>query len=222
MKALNDLGGTIFWGGIITVIGVATPLVSLVAIPIFAIKSIPKFIDHKKLYNKTLTNGTRAKFGRVEGQDYTRWDGKKTFTKKNDFEKEHERINIYFHGGTKNYYNNELPQDYPFKTIEDLNWLKREFKRREKKDLLDDNLTTIKAFSWALIPLVGIFVAIVVKLNECRISDCNVCKSCCMAYEEEPLEEKKPKEEIPHWKWHQAIKFHIKTVKENLGINENS
>ncbi len=54
----------------ITVITVGTiiatavaPVVSLVTIPIFALKALPQWFEHRSLYNRTLTNGTRATFG---------------------------------------------------------------------------------------------------------------------------------------------------------------
>ena len=46
------------------------PLVSIVALPIFTLKAIPLWIEHRSLYHRTLTNGTRAKFGRIEGGSY--------------------------------------------------------------------------------------------------------------------------------------------------------
>ena len=86
--------------GAVVVTAVA-PFVSAVAVPVFAIKAYLHWNEHRPLYNRTLTNLTREKFGRIAGQDYTRWDGKavdQMNTKPTWAERMHEAIGSYIHG----------------------------------------------------------------------------------------------------------------------------
>lgn len=55
---------------------IVAPLLSILAIPYFACKALYKWVEYRPFYNDTLTNGSRERFGRVTGQDYTRWNGK--------------------------------------------------------------------------------------------------------------------------------------------------
>lgn len=201
---------TVVWVGAVVVVAVA-PVVSLVAVPIFALKALPKWVEHRSLYNRTLTGGSRAKFGRIEGQDYTRWDGKAvTQIKTNPTwqERMHELIDAYVHGQNDDSFEEDSRKqavDSPFQTQEDLDWLKREFSRREKKDLLDSDLKMLRAFSKAIIPIVGVIWAL---LSETGMGGaCEMgCRVCRMG---DSLED-------THWGWREAIKFHQKTILNKL------
>lgn len=200
---------TVVGVGAVVVIAVA-PLVSLVAIPIFSLKALSHWDEHKSLYNQTLTNGSRAKFGRVEGQDYTRWDGKAiTQIKTNPTwqERMHELIGVYIHGQKEDFYENYCKgqADSPFQTLDDFNWLEREFTRREKKDLLDSDLKMLRAFSKALIPIVGVFWVIYSETSMSGASEVG-CRVCMMGRDSENT----------HWGWKRAILFHQETISEKL------
>lgn len=197
--------------GAIVVVAVA-PLVSLVVAPIFALKALPEWIIHRSLYNRTLTDGSRAKLGRVEGQDYSRWDGKTvTQIQSNSTEQErmHELIGAYVHGKEDDSFKTDSSKqavDSPFRTQEDLKWLKKEFSRREIKDLLDSDLKMLRAFSKALIPVVGAFWVLFSETDMGGASNLT-CRVCMMGGSDS---------EDTHWKWREAIKFHQKILSNNL------
>ncbi len=199
--------------GVGAVVGVAlAPMVSLVAVPIFALKALPKWIEHGTLYNRTLTDGRRAKYGRIEGQDYTRWDGKAVSQVKSNptpQDRMHELINKYVHGQKKSPCKLTVSQqalDCPFKTGNDLTWLKSEFTRREIKDLLDSDLKMLRAFSKALIPLAGVFWVLYSETGMGGASQigCSVCMTGGKASES-------------HWGWQKAINFHKQALSTILG-----
>lgn len=189
---------------------VVAPFVSLVAVPIFALLSIRQFVKHRSLYTQTLTDGSRAKFGRVEGQDYTRWDGKaiSRLTMNPTWqERMHELIGSYVHGQADDSFKREPSKqalDSPFKTQEDLNWLKREVTRRETKDGLDFALKMLRAFSKTLIPLVGVIWVLFSETGMGGASQIG-CRGCMMA-----------NSEYTHWTWARAIKFHQITLSSKL------
>lgn len=194
------------------VIGMAVaPLVSLVAVPLFALKALPRWIEHRSLYNRTLTHGSRAKFGRIEGQDYTRWDGKamaQMNTPPTWQERMHELIGEDIHGQKDVSFEtdpNKQAADNPFQTQDDLDWLKREFIRREKKDLLDSDLKMVRAFSKALIPIAGV---IWVLSSELRVG--GACQLEC------PVCATGDSSEDTHWEWERAIRFHQKFLSDKL------
>lgn len=189
---------------------ILAPVVSLVAVPIFALKALPQWIEHRSLYNRTLTDGTRAKFGRIEGQDYTRWDGKAITQEKTNptwQERMHELMDAYVHGqkDASFSYHFEQAEDCPLQTKEDLNWLKREFTRREKKDRLDSDLKMLRAFSKALILIAGV---IWVLFSETAIGGASQmgCPVCMLGGDSEDT----------HWNWKEAILFHKKALSQKL------
>lgn len=194
----------------VLIVVTAAPVVSLIAMPIFALKAIPHWIEHRSLYNRTLTHGSRVKFGRVEGQDYTRWDGKAvTQIKTNPTwqDRMHELIDEYVHGQKDYSFRDSSKQgvDSTFQTQDDLDWLKQEFTRREEKDLLDSDLKMLRAFSKALIPIVGLYWVLSSEIGmggACEIG----CRVCMMGGDSEDT----------HWGWRQAIEFHQKTILNKL------
>lgn len=204
-------GGLLFVGCGLVAVAIA-PVVSLVAIPIFAFKALPQWFEHRALYNRTLTNGSRAKFGRIEGQDYTRWDGKaisSVLTKPTWQERVHEQLGLYFHGQEDDSFRkNEQITDNPFQSKDDLDWLNKEFIRREKKDLLDSDLRMIRAFAKALIPIVGFIWVLFTELSTGGASNltCTVC-------------EKGWNTSDKHWEWRKAIKFHQARLSSKLALN---
>lgn len=191
------------------------PLVGLVAAPIFAIKSLPMWIQHNALYKKTLTilpgknAPAREKFGRVPGQDYTRWDGKISPLPISPQEaakmEQHELINEYVHG-LKSYPINVSP-DSAFKTKDDLDWLDKEYTRLQKKDLLDGDWKTLRVFAKAIIPIVGVLwiVATETLIGGASQVECPVCTMGGNA-------------EDTHWGWATAIDFHRKDLKGRLSL----
>jgi hypothetical protein len=199
----------IMGAGTIVVMTVA-PLVSLVAVPIFTIIALSQWVKHRSLYNRTLTNGIRSKFGRIEGQDYTRWDGKAVVQIKTNptwQEQMHELMNAYVHG--KNHRNFEIDTkqviDYPFQTKEDLDWLNREFSRRKKKDLLDGDFKMLRAFSKALIPIAGVIWVLFSEIGAGGASSLG-CSVCMLGADSEDK----------HWGWKEAIDFHEKILLRKL------
>lgn len=193
------------------VVTVVAPFVSAVAVPIFATKAFLHWNEHRSLYNRTLTNLTREKFGRIPGQDYMRWDGKAinqaninpTLT-----EKMHEAIGSYIHGSPDNsftYNRSKEATDSPFRTQEDLEWLKREFTRKEKEDLLDSDLKMLRAFSKALIPIIGVIWILFTELSIGGASQIG-CSVCMMGGDVENT----------HWGWREAIEFHRQSLQNRL------
>jgi len=153
-----DLGKSIA-GCAVGLVGAAAavtliPVVSLVALPILGIKAAITKLQYNFLFNKTVTDCTRQPFGRIAGQDYTRWDGKSTN------ETQTEKL-IYKHGHEDMHVLQANIQaidaaDNPFKTIEDAKWLTLEAARREKLDSLMDQLDRIKLVAKCIIPIVGL------------------------------------------------------------------
>lgn len=194
------------------VVGTFAPLVSLVALPIFALKALLNWGAHMYLYRQTLTNGTRAKFGRIEGQDYTRWDGKVVIQVKINptaQERMHELMKKYFHGQNNRLFRKagNQPPNCPFQTQEDLNWLKKEFVRREREDLLDDNLKMLRAFSKALIPILGVIWVLntETQIGGASVMGCTVCMNKSAG--------------DTHWGWERAIKFHERILTNKIGTS---
>jgi hypothetical protein len=180
---------------------ILAPFVSAVALPIFGIKALFDRYNHSKLYGRTLTNNARQEFGRIQGQDYTQWNGKAgKHLKAQLTEKdcEYELIGYHRHGlsdwGSSKHLPPESPVNSPFTTAEDLAWLNKEFKRREAKDALNFDLSMLRMFSKALIPLVGWFWALSEK------DDPWVGKDGIGT----------------HWKWQQAIDFHRKNLRARI------
>lgn len=192
---------------------VVAPLFSTLAMSYFACKTLYKWVEYRPFYNDTLTNGSREKFGRVIGQDYTRWDGKAVSQVKSLTldQKQHELADAYVHGAKdrffmKNYDKEAL--DNSFSTNEDLLWLNQEFTRREKKELLDKDLRMLRAFSKALVPLIGPFWVLGTEMSfggAFQIG-CSVCMMGQRALKDPSWSRK------AHWGWKQAITFHRNNI----------
>lgn len=188
------------------VVTAVAPVVSLIAVPIFAIKALPKWIEHRSLYNKTLTNLSREKYGRVAGQDYTRWDGKAVDQVRTTADEMHELMGEHVHGAKDDSFWRLLGQeDCPFKTEEDAEWLKHEFSRREKKDLLDSDLRMLRAFLKALLPILGLIWVLLTETGPTGASTIG-CRVCMMGGDSENT----------HWNWRNAIQFHQNNLQRRL------
>lgn len=185
------VGVTVFVASAVVVVAVA-PFVSAVALPIFAIKALPKWIEHKELYAQTLYNGTRVKYGRVEGQDYTNWYGQaKANVIPTDKDRLHELLNSYVHGKVE-----WVPNSTTFNTVDDILWLDKEVKRREVEDYLNEDLKMIRAFAKALIPIAGILWVFATETGAGGASSVG-CTVCMLGGDEDK-----------HWSWQEAISHH--------------
>lgn len=183
-------------------LAVVLPAISLVTTPIFAFKAIPKWINHRKLYNATLLNGQRAPYGRINGQDYTRWDGQATGKPQTKKEKLHELMGLYIHGANQK--NDSIDEaNNPFKTKEDIQWLRKEIKRREAKDLLDADLKMLRACAKGLIPLLGAIWILTTETGTGGASEFG-CRVCRLGGE---------MGELQHWGWREALKAHEKKTR---------
>lgn len=175
---------------VVYTVGIAlVPAVSIVALPIFAIKAIPTWLKHRTLYAKTLTNGTRARFGRINGQDYTRTNGRVT-QQDNSQLTEGDRFHLSmgkFPCGKPD----EPGRTPSFNTNEDYNWLQREFDRLPQEKLLVQDLTIVLAFACGLVPLIGPLLL----LGVLSPSDSEVCMD--------------PGDGKPHWSKKRAVEFHL-------------
>lgn len=191
------------------------PLVSVIAVPVFAAKALLHWNEHRSLYNRTLTDFGRAKFGRIGGQNYMRWDGKnfqQSIPNASQIDKIHEVMGSYLHGSPDakfRYDPSAETQDSPFKTPEDLAWLTREFQRKEKEDLLDNDLKMLRAFSKALIPIIGVIWVLYTEFSVGGASEMG-CRGCLMGG---------PDAENAHWGWREAIRFHSKSLIRRLEIS---
>ncbi len=193
-----DLGKSIAGCTVCFVVGAAAitiiPLVSVVALPILGIQAAIKKLQYNVLYNKTITDCTRQPFGRITGQDYTRWDGKAT----NEPQTANE---LYKHGCDDMHALQANVQaidavDNPFKSIEDAKWLTLESARREKLDSLMDSLDKIKIVAKCIIPIVGLVWAFPdLKWHPVNYADTRF------------------KEE---WGWNAAINFHQESLARRL------
>ncbi len=191
-----------------TVAVVVAPVVSLVAAPIFSIKALSKWIEHRSLYNRTLTNLSREKYGRVAGQDYTRWDGKAVDQVRTTADQMHELMGDHVHGTKDDSFSRLLGQeDSPFKTEEDAEWLRHEFSRRETKELLDSDLRMLRAFSKAIIPVLGIIWVLCTETGPTGASQLG-CSVCMRGGDSEDT----------HWNWRNAIQFHQSNLQRRLQI----
>ena len=211
-RYVEIIGKAMAWTAAATVVIAVAPLVSAVAVPVFAIKSLLRWNEHRSLYDRTLTNLTREKFGRVAGQNYMRWDGKAidpVNANPSEAEKMHEAIGSYVHGYKDRSFKDPIREkaDSPFQTKEDLEWLNREWVRKEKEDLLDGDLKMLRAFSKALIPLIGVIWVLFTELSIGGASEIG-CRVCMMGDEVEDT----------HWGWKEAITFHRNHLQRKLKI----
>lgn len=198
--ALFALGGIVA----VPVAVVAAPIVSLVAIPVFALKALSKCIDHQKLYKQTLTNQTREKYGRIPGQDYTRWDGKEVVKNLSPTVRKHESMGEYFHGLEKNPFQ-EHAADNPFSTIEDKKWLALEHRRLQVKELMGNDLKMIRKFAKALIPLIGLIWVACTEVNTRRGASQFRCRACVTGDGHQK-----------HWSRGKSISYHINALGQKL------
>lgn len=186
---------------------VACP-VSLVALPVIGAKTLVSFTQHHFLYQKTMTNQTRGLFGRLPNQDYTRWNGSTLQAGTNRLSeslRKHEEINFYVHGAVSSPFNPSAQS--PFKNVEDLNWLDKEFTRRSKYDSFQKDLTLLRICLKSLFP----FGLIWVVFSEYIPSNTNASPTSCHVCNTQNLA-------ATHWKWQNAINFHRINLKNQLGL----
>lgn len=232
----------------IGIISLAAPIVSLIAVPIIASRALLHQNQYHRLYDQTLTNGIRAKFGRIEGQNYTRWDGidhakpnknlkgtpnsiqkvqykiqKNLYEIKISEERHYELrdelylVRAYAHGNKdREFLNNSstyLSMNCPFQTQEDLNWLKKEFTRREKEDLLKSDLKLLRIFTKMIIPLHGI-----ISNRTCEVYEENsiLAKMGVVGVRRDINVHQPYWNENEHWHWKEAILFHEKILSAKL------
>jgi hypothetical protein len=209
---IAQAGRTVMWGGGLFVAGcagvVVTPLLSVVMLPISTVGAALLSLQHRNLYNKTLTNLTREPFGRIQGQDYTRWDGRAEPRFVSKEEHAHAQKGIYVHGVSGNKF--KPSADSPFRTQDDLDWLNREFDRRIAKERVDDCWASAGLSLRGLIPVIGFIwlCKITVRLSMAGSTPCSTC------YLKGTLN-------LDHWKWSHAINFHREHLKQRLGEQIN-
>lgn len=139
------------------VVGVAVaPLVSLVALPIFAAKAAYAEFQLRKLP----TQHSNEMYGRIQSQDYTHWDGKATTKKTKWLAKTSEALHDHRH--MKDDFPKNPAEDCTFKTKEDLEWLKNEYILLKR----NDHLKIVRHASKALIPIAGVIWAILSEVGE--------------------------------------------------------
>lgn len=175
--------------------GLFAPAVSLIALPIFALKAAVRGAIHYSLYRDTLTDGKRAPYGRVDGQDYTRFDGMPKGGEKTKSDHLHERAGLY-PDGRKSTPSTKDPVTSPFSTQEDLEWMGKEIKRREVKDLLNSDLKMLRAFAKALIPIAGLIWVVNTETKFGGASSVE-CAGCMLGTSSDD-----------HWDWKEALEFH--------------
>jgi hypothetical protein len=196
---------------------VLAPVVSLIAVPIFAVKSLIKWIDHSKAFKATLgTDQTRASFGRIKGQDYTKWDGKEIVAQvklePSKADLMHAAVGKYMHGSQDRTFEEDVYDggsiETPFDSQEDMAWLKKEITRREKEELLDTDFKVLRASMKLLIPVVGF---IWVAFSETAPGGASTlgCQTCMMSGLD-------TKSKAKHWGWHSAISYHEKNYSNRV------
>jgi hypothetical protein len=260
--------------GIRAAVILVTPLVSLVAVPVFAALALYHWNQHRSLYNQTLTDGKRAKFGRIEGQNYTHWNGtdrrkpdepenpyniedlkdienqnfqeeclhkiqKKekyiTYIKENciyEIRKLHDRamelrmsrfqFSTYSHDKENRTFLNDVsqyPQDCPFQTKEDSNWLEKEFSRREKEEFLKSDLKFLRIFARAIFPVGGIMAN---RIAEKFDKDSLLVKLQLVGAKGDIKQDLGwDWQETEYWNWKEAINFHQHVLLRKISTYES-
>lgn len=155
MDIVNNLKNTASYIGLgiaAAIAGCIAPVVSLVALPIFAVKAAIVEIQLRKSPMKS-----EELHGRISGQDYSRWDGKLINTLQKVQKYSEKSFTRHFHGfDDYSFMESETPVESAFKDLEDLKWLKRELVVLERNDLIGD----IRFHAKFLIPIIGFTWAI--------------------------------------------------------------
>lgn len=198
----------LFLGPVVVLAAIVTPIVSAIALPIFILKAIPHWITHNALYKETLYDGSRVKYGRIPGQDYTQWDGRATNREQTPQDLQHAQIGMYVHG------KNTPPREaditfslYPFRTRDDVAWLGRELSWRKQKDLLDFDVKMIRAFSKGIIPIIGLIWILATETGTGGASEIG-CRVCQIGDDIE----------YRHWSLNEAITFHRDFLLKKLNL----
>lgn len=142
-------GGVLFVTGCCVGVAIA-PLVSLVALPIFTFNTLYSYVGYKKLYNIRKLNP--FEFGRIQGQDYTQWNGKTPDIKFQKLSYD----GRFYHGSEDARFINYFFQNNAFKTQEDLEWLKKEREFVIVKSDFESIKIKTRVFFKTLFPVIGI------------------------------------------------------------------
>lgn len=178
----------------------------MIATPIFATKALVEHLSCKRAYSQTLENGKRELFGRVAGQDYTKWTGQEdalailTTSKYLSIEGYHphgKKIAIEY-----DEFEEELtPQqkNNPFSTEADKKWLQAELLYRNEEAKRNKTIMLTKVCALAIIPIVGFAAALYTlgKTSKTSATDAFAKKHT-------------------HWNYKTAISHHIKNIDEQL------
>lgn len=177
-EKLKEIGG-----GVLLVtgccVGVAiTPLVSLVAFPIFALQTISSYVGYKRLYNVRKLNP--FEFGRIQGQDYTKWNGKFVDIKSRQlFEARQLFEYSYYHGSEDARFTNYFFQNNAFKTQEDLDWLNKEHRFIIAKYDYESLKTKTRVFFKTLFPIIGLIWVLGTENLPFSLGGCGKIKCTC-------------------------------------------
>ncbi|MBA3957620.1 MAG: hypothetical protein H0X51_04390 [Parachlamydiaceae bacterium] len=193
-----------------------TPIVGIVALPIFAVKALCSGKSYKSLWQKTFTTGTIGvrdtktfgrieAFGRIRFQDYTSWNGKfdernSRFTSSLGSSTSSHGKDSYAHGLTRTPKNSS--PDSPFKTADDLTWLQAEKTRLTQKTRYQKDLNKLKACAKALIPIIGLIWIVRTAIQNQQSKGI----TCTCTGEWDNL----------HWTRKSALTFHIRAVEAHL------
>jgi|GEM_PF-3093644 len=182
---------------------VVLPFISAVALPIFALKTLPKAISYWFAYKATLVNGQREKYGRREGENYTRWNGKIHLMMPTRGSLIHEKMGSFLHGKANHTFiqKKEIAGNSPFKTADAIGWLEREKIRVKSREQLEVDLTWLRAACKGLIPVAGFFMASAEIFKNTGSS--LGCRGCNSRVEES---------ERLHWTQTQALDFHVHSL----------
>jgi len=178
-------------------IGILTPLISLVALPIFSCYYLYQWIKHSHLYKKTLDNqGFREEFGLRRDQDYTQYDGK-------SIERTNSSLIVEFqkHRSMDSFPFQKVDiarDDYPFTTKQDRAWLGHEMNRLKIAQEMKVTAHKIVTCLIALLPIFGLLLAVDRARTKQDNAHCLVCKI--------------PKNE--HSSAYEAVSHHIVQMKE--------
>ncbi len=170
------------------------PIAAAVALPFFGVKAAVQAVQLHQLKSKTLTNGTRAPFGRVSGQNYTLWDGKDRALELSKDQKRIqpvvERAGYFFHGNgailsesaiydktQELVFGDTEIDNYPF-SDKDLTWFENEMQRLGAEKQLYNTLKMVRALAKALIPLIGLVWILCTEtlIGGASQIECTVCR----------------------------------------------
>jgi len=129
------------------------PIIGLAFILYYGSKVLYQLPKHRTLYQQTLFNGSREKYGRIPGQDYMQWNGKQI----SPFHKKCIIGGAYWNGAqNEDFIYSDSTIETPFCTEKDLRWLKLEYLRCKE----NVEIEILRRSLYALIPFVGSYALI--------------------------------------------------------------